>query len=62
MMLKASPEAAIRARFEGEVAERKTFPRLFFSFGVSRPLWRYFTPKPIAVPLKNTGLWEGGAD
>lgn len=32
LMLKASSKAAILARFEREVAERKTVPRLFFRF------------------------------
>ena len=39
LMLKASSEAIIRASFEGEVAKRKTVPRLFSAFGISRPLW-----------------------
>ena len=32
LMLEASSEVIIRASFEGEVAERKSVPRLFFSF------------------------------
>ena len=62
MMLKASPEAAIRTSFEGEVAERKNRAAPVFQLlALVDRFGRYFTPKPIAVPLKNTGLWEGGS-
>ena len=60
MMLKASPEAAIRARFEGEVAERKTVPRLFSAFGVNRPIWAILHSQTICRSAQEYGPLGGG--